>query len=242
MKKIILFSSAVLLSLMGYAQLGIKIIRVGGTHTVNDSVIVVSGSSELLTIPLHVVDTTNYSIGLKVRRIDSVAPAHTSNYFCWGLCYGAQSAPVWVGPSPDTVHAHDTDKTFTADYNDSNHNGTAIFKYSFFDRFDDSAWVIVKFNATPLGIGQIAENGLHFSAPYPNPAKSEVSFSYNLNGVKEASLDVYNTLGQSVRSLLVNNYTDRLNLDVSSLPAGIYICKLGAEGVNPVFQKLIVTH
>jgi hypothetical protein len=228
-----------------FAQ-NIEIIRPKGTHPINDSVIVVYGSvtDSAIFTPPQVINTGALSITLKVRRIDTAIVTGTQNYFCWGLCYGPQAAPVWVGSTPQTLPAGDTNKTFTADYEPHVKAGTSVIRYVFFNTSNpnDSAWVLVKFIIAPLSINEVTANTIHISAPYPNPAHNNVSFNYKLNGVQQASLQVYNTLGQCMETLAVNANNDKLSLNVGNLPSGIYICKFEANGAEPVYQRMVVSH
>jgi|SRR6185312_2592486 len=248
MKKITLFITAILLGCASLSAQTMEVIRqgAGGNHSINDSIIVVNGNlpTQIFTIPFSVINKNAISTTLKVKRIDSVMPADWTNYFCWGLCYTAQPAHEWVSPSSQTIPAGDTNTTFTADIDDSGFVGSAIFRYIFYNTGNpnDSTWVIVKFNIGPLGIAQVNENALRISAPYPNPAGNNVSFNYNLNNIEQAKLEVYNTIGQCMQTLPVSASATKLNLNVGGLPSGIYICKFSANGAEPVFQKLIVTH
>lgn len=246
MKRILLLVSGIILAGSVFAQPNIEIIRVGGITPINDSVIIVNGtvSQPLLTIPFYVINNNGVKSNIKVKRIDSVVVPHTSNYLCWGLCYGANPATVWQCPATEAIPAGGTDSTFTSDYSDSAQPGTEIIRYIFFNAGNpnDSSWVIVKFNVTPAGVAQINSNALHVSAPYPNPANTNVSFNYNMKGAQNATLEIYNSIGRCVQTLPVSSANGKLSLSVSDLPAGVYICKLGAAGYNPVYQRLIVAH
>ena len=244
MKHIVLFVAGVFLSLATFAQSNIAIQRLNSNHTVNDSVIVVNGALPTLlnALGLEVINKGIANISIKVKRIDSVLVAHTANYLCWGLCYQDTSAPVFTYPAVQVIAPGDTNKTFTGDFNDSGHIGTEIIKYVFFNASNpnDSTWVIFKFIVAPLGIEQITANTLHISSPMPNPSGSYASFNYHVS--TDAHLTIYNSIGQSVKDVLLTPSASRTNLNVTDMPSGVYICKLSAEGADPVFQKLIVAH
>ncbi|HXB13540.1 MAG TPA: T9SS type A sorting domain-containing protein [Bacteroidia bacterium] len=243
MKHIILFAAGVFLTCTTFAQ-NIAIQRLGSNHMVNDSVIVINASlpTQLNFLGLEVINKGIASISIKVKRIDSALVPNTANYLCWGLCYQDTSTPVFTYPATQVIAAGDTNKTFTGDFNDSGHVGTEIIRYVFFNASNpnDSAWVIFKFIVAPLGIEQITSNSLHISAAYPNPSASSASFNYHIS--TDAHLTIYNSIGQSVRDVLLSPSANKTNLNVSNMPSGIYICKLSAEGAEPVFQKLVVAH
>jgi hypothetical protein len=247
MKRILLTASAILLGTAFAFSQSLKIMTVGGNHSLNDSTIIVNGSLPTLAfaLSLDVKNTSAGSIITKVKRIDTIVAAHSSNSVCWGpSCYGVQTGYEWTTPASETVASGVKDTTFSSHYNDSNHAGTSLIRYTFYNINNptDSSWVLVKYVIAPLGIPEVSVDNLHLSAAYPNPANSTVSFNYHMNGVQQAKFELYNALGQCVQTIPVNSSIDKLNVNVSTLPAGIYICKLEANGSQPVFQKLIVTH
>lgn len=243
MKKLIPFLAGLLMASAVFGQF--EIIRPGGNHSVNDSLIVINGkaSQELTTTTFDVINTGALSIGVKCKRFDTVVVAGTSNYLCWGLCYGPSSATEWTAPSTQSINAGDTNKTFTADYNDSGKAGTEIIRYVFFNSTNssDSAWVLVKFTViNDLGIAPLTANTLTISAPYPNPAGRYASFNYHTSAMSH--LSIYNSIGQQVESMVLNPSGNRVNMDVSGMPSGIYICQMTSQGAQPLYQKLVVAH
>ncbi len=178
MKQIILLVSGLVLSFTTFAQLNVEIMAPGGNHSLNDSTIVVYSMPlgiGVHTLPFDIINNDALSHNIKIKRVDSEAVTLTSNYLCWGIfCYGANPASVWTTSTAENMTAHDTDKTFTADYTDSGHVGTEIIRYIFFSTANpsDSVWFNVKFIISPLSVPQIVGNSLHISAPYPNPSAS----------------------------------------------------------------------
>lgn len=70
---------------------------------------------------------------------------------------------------------------------------------------------------------------------YPNPTSDKTSINYSLEEVNSVSIKVVNTLGQIVLSKnlgLVNAGTHAYDLDVSTLPKGIYIVTMGVGNKN----------
>jgi len=248
MKRILLLISAVILGGTVLFAQSLKIYVSGhGSTIMNDSMITVFGSvGGTHTVYAYVKNTAGYSINAKAKYEDSTSLPNGQNSFCWGTqCYGANSAPMFVSPSGEGINSNRTDSTFSGDYYDNGFVGTELVRYVFFNSINstDSSWILIKYIITsPAGIPQISSNNLHISAPYPNPTGGNVSFNYQLNGEEQASLVIYNTLGQSVQTMSLNNSSSRVNMNVAGLPSGIYICKIEAEGAEPVFQRLIVTH
>lgn len=67
---------------------------------------------------------------------------------------------------------------------------------------------------------------------YPNPAHTEINFTYDVNGDVEVELS--NTLGSTVSS------TTGTSMDVSELPAGVYFATLKVDGVSTAVQRVQV--
>lgn len=249
MKRILLLVAGLILS--GSMVLGqnIEIIRSGGNHSVNDSTITVNGSlpTAAFIISFDVINTGGASLSIKAKwyRLSGVKGAHTpANAICWGACYPQDTNRAWTAPSTQVLASGDTNKTFTGYYYDSTNAGTESIYYIFYNSANpnDSAWVLINYNIAPMGIAQINSNALHVSAAYPNPANSRVTFNYNLKSEGQGTLEIYNSIGRCVQTLPMNRDANKLSIDVSSLPSGIYICKLYADGCEPVYQRLIVAH
>jgi len=246
MKKITLLIAGILLGASSLFAQSLEIIWPYGNHSLNDSTIIVNGAlpTLLYTEAFQVINVTGGTVNAKVKRIDEIVAAHSGNYLCWGNCYNASTSPIFTSPIAETIGAHDTDQTFTADLNDTNNSGSSKFRYVFYNtaNANDTASITIIFNVSPLGVNSITDNVMHFSAPYPNPAGNNVSFTYTLNNIQQAEMEVYNTIGQCVETVPVNASSNKLNINVGGFPSGIYICKFSANGAEPVYQKLIVTH
>ena len=247
MKSILTLFAAIIAGAISVFAQDLVIIKTGGNHHLNDSVIVMNGTAadSIVTVTdLKVVNTAGATLKVKVRRVDSTVVAGSENYLCWGSCYAAQSATVWVTPGFDSIQSGDTNNTFTGDYEPHGYLGTEIIKYIFFNSVNpnDSSWVIVKYVIAPLGIAQINPSTAHVSAPYPNPANNNVSFNYNLKGAQHGTMEIYNSIGRCVQTTPVSAENNKLSISVANLPSGIYICKLQANGGNPVYQRLVVAH
>ena len=81
----------------------------------------------------------------------------------------------------------------------------------------------------PNNVEQVSASGI---ALYPNPAKQNL---YIKSHVPVEKVEAYNALGACV--LIKNNVTGAL--DVSALPAGIYLFRIYAEGTSAVWKIVI---
>ena len=87
----------------------------------------------------------------------------------------------------------------------------------------------------------------HHMAPanlrvYPNPAKASVTFEYTLLSREEASLHLFNTMGQLVTEIPLSSHAGQMEWDVSGLAEGIYWYQLWVGGKSGPAGKLAVQH
>jgi hypothetical protein len=70
---------------------------------------------------------------------------------------------------------------------------------------------------------------------YPNPVQDRLMIS-NTNGIK--NIVVYNTLGQQIRQLTVDN-NEQLSIDTNDLPKGIYTVQLQKTNGNMITKQFV---
>ncbi len=162
------------------------------------------------------------------------------NFFCWGSCYGPD---VFVSPNPVMVEANtvtgENDLSFHVMYEESLF-GKVRIKYSAYDERHPSerVTIIVLFNKSGTGVHEIAS--ARFGQAYPNPASSAVNFDYSIEAGDNASVSVYNLLGQEMLSQPLNSLNGRLSISVSDLNDGIYFCKLFVDGCAVKTEKFVI--
>jgi len=226
----------------------LNIIEPGNPHVLNDSTIVVSGSSSsssVINVDLYVVNAGSSKLGVwAMREPISLPTVDTDNDFCWVLCYDTHTN---TSQYCDSIGSHDTANglsTFNGHYFPYGHTGPARIRYTFYvANSSDSSSIIVEYRATPTGIEDITGQTISFSAPYPNPANNLVNFNYSLtNGIQSANLKIFNMIGECVQTLPLSTSKTKAVVNVQSMPSGIYICEVEASGSSPAYQKLIVSH
>lgn len=76
---------------------------------------------------------------------------------------------------------------------------------------------------------------------YPNPAKGAVTMQFNLDWSVKANWNIIDLAGGEMLNgkLDVANGTNSTNIDISSLPAGMYLVGVTIEG-QKIFRKIIV--
>jgi hypothetical protein len=225
-----------------YSQ-GLKLIQPGGSsYTMKDTLIWGNTTNEML-FPLNLVNTSANTDTIAVTSDTSGAILGTSKYVCWDNHCTPVNNYTYVIPPGDTAKLGNV---FSAEYFPNGHTGTSIIKYIFYDKGKRNT-VADTFTATyvtsPSGIAELSDGQNSFSAPYPNPANTNVSFNYSLtNGAQAATLKVFNLLGDCIQTISLSASQNKTTINVQSMPSGIYVCEMQAEGSRSVYQKLIVSH
>ena len=186
---------------------------------------------------VKVKNSTSSAVSVTCEKIYlSIIPG-TTNEFCWAsLCY-----PTSFLSAAETIEAGTVSNSFSADYKPYGNEGASYIKYKFKINHGDSAWVVVKFNATYSGIADNCFTN-SISAPYPNPAKSMVYINYNVSYNSKATLQIYNICGKIEKQIDLNNNHGIVTFNVADLPSGIYFCSLNIEGKIAKTTKLLIVH
>jgi hypothetical protein len=88
-----------------------------------------------------------------------------------------------------------------------------------------------------VGVTDVVKNVSNVGV-YPNPAESQVNFSFNLKNTSSAVVTLSNTLGQVVASQTSNG---KASFNVASLPAGVYVYSIVANGEQTT-GRITVAH
>lgn len=91
--------------------------------------------------------------------------------------------------------------------------------------------------AGPLSSRSALAKALEFGV-YPNPGR-QTKVSYVVAGQKDVALEVYNLMGQRVRTLVAGKQTGAQTIALSELKAGTYLVKLRV-GDQMTSQKVVV--
>lgn len=155
---------------------------------------------------------------------------------CTGLlCMtGAQSAPF-------SLEANSTYTDTHIDFIVPEDAPMGLFKVSIYDTANtsNSTHFFLKLynkNAT-VGISDVAEEASFVA--YPNPTSGSVNIDYSLQN-NEGEVNVYNMAGVCVKSVAVQGTEGCVRMDLSGLPAGVYMYGL-CDGQRTIgMKKLIV--
>jgi len=237
------------------AQAVLNIIQADSNKVLNGDTVVITGvvsnsNTAEMSINLWIVNTSTFSsvsVGAKRDSLKLPLPFYWDNQICWGGSCWDTNYPNSSVP-PETIGHGDTSNTlstpeFNGHYFPFGHYTPAFLRYTFFNTNipTDSSWVVVEYFPIPTGIKNISGQMISFSA-YPNPANSFINFNYILNGAQRASLKIFNLLGECVQTLPLNVSKNKTSIDVQSIPSGVYVCEIEADGSMPTYQRLVVSH
>lgn len=83
--------------------------------------------------------------------------------------------------------------------------------------------------------------GARLSAPYPNPASTNVRIEYSTGRSTAAALRLYDFLGNTLRVVPLRTGSGTADLDVSQLTPGLYFYALDLEGRVIASRRMVVS-
>ncbi len=72
---------------------------------------------------------------------------------------------------------------------------------------------------------------------YPNPATDNITVIFD--GVNYTSIELYNAMGEKVKSLNLSSQKNSFSFSVSDLPTGIYFLRIG-DKINQTTRKISI--
>lgn len=243
MKKHLLFLSALLvISACALAQSTIQLID-GWNGTANNQTYDVWEDTSVIVANFD-FDAKNIGTATKkymLKREEIYLVPGSDNYICWAQCYAPM---VTVSLESVTIVPNDSFDLSSVHYRDFGNVGTSTIRYIVYDSLNvnDSAWFIVNWHATGVGIDEANAVSANISA-YPNPAVTNTTIKYELNGnVTKAALKIYNLMGEVVKEIKLNNTSGSVAVNTSELDAGIYFYAIIANDKTITTRKLVVAH
>ena len=77
---------------------------------------------------------------------------------------------------------------------------------------------------------------------YPNPASDYLFIEYDVIVVKEAKLQIYNSIGAVVYTKNLEERKDNIKISVSEYKNGLYFCSLKIDGKLLNTRKILINH
>ncbi len=121
----------------------------------------------------------------------------------------------------------------------ANTNGTSVVRYNYYDPKGIANDVIftITYNTRIRGCEEIPNE----IVVYPNPATSTVFFDYSFcENYFNTTMEIVNILGASVGKYELMRQEDHIEIDISSIKPGIYLCTFRSEKDVIMIKKLIV--
>ena len=100
-------------------------------------------------------------------------------------------------------------------------------------------------NVTNAGVNQVQNSNLLSCAVFPNPAtfNGTTSLVFNLKSTSKVSIDIYNLMGQQVKSITNKNFDggeNTVEMNLSGLNAGVYFVNTTVNGISQTKKLTIV--
>ncbi|MEY3849947.1 MAG: hypothetical protein RJA38_388 [Bacteroidota bacterium] len=198
-----------------------------------------SGAGEMVA-EWPVTNISSSSISLKCSRSVISEVAGTSNYFCWGVCFGETTNVSLIS---QTILPSDTNHTFYAHYKPLGNPGETLISYCFFNTANpsDQACQTVSFcyeSVCPVGVSEGTDVALNLAGSNPLRGLSFINYSLG-TGETQGQLLITNTQGELVKKSTIMGNTGSILLNAQDYAAGIYnFTLMTAKGTQTI--RLVV--
>lgn len=186
---------------------------------------------------------------VKVKRtIEQLAPGQ-STVFCFaGYCYLPEqdiSETLELKGGETTSQIYALNPKLEDIYG---HPGTSKITYTIYNADNPAENVSIQLTyhvaaATDIRPGFDALPVTVLSNSFPSPAVDNARIDYNIaQSYSNASLTVYNLIGNSLQTVRLDAPKGSVNIPTSSMNAGVYFYSIVVDGKKILTKKLIVKH
>lgn len=186
-----------------------------------------------------VTNISDVAISVKCSRSVVSAVPGTSNYFCWGVCFGETTNVSLIA---QTIQAADTNHTFYAHYKPLGNAGETLITYCFFNMANptDQACQTVSFcyeSSCPISVQEIEETSLTWTGS--NPIKGIGFMNYTFpSGINAGQLVVTNAQGALVKTASVKGNKGSILLNADDYAAGVYNFTLNTRASSKTIRLI----
>lgn len=231
-------------ALVGALTLGLSSISwAQGLSIVSYDQLTEENSTYLHEVKAHAtVQYSGTSATYEVARIfEGTQGVADSNYFCWDLCYGTGTDSTQFGGV--TLNDGDRNSDFYIGWyiraNSLTASDSSVYRmYNVADPGNDYVDFIFKLNVSPT-MTQVEIQQADVNV-YPNPASDVVYVQ--VGNTESGSIRLMNLAGVTVIKKNFSNSNGKVELDVRSLPAGVYMIQAASEGQIIETQRLVISH
>lgn len=188
---------------------------------------------------INILNNTDSNVSITIQKENLSEAAGSYNTFCMGQCFDPS---ILIAPEPLILAAHTqtTEDDFHVVYNPGRTEGSSLVKYNFIIG-NETYSIIIIFTTDALSINNDFKIN-KFNA-YPNPCTTQVQIQYDLakySNFRNANIVISNLVGKKLETVALEGITGKKNINVSTLPAGIYFYSIEVNGRIVSSKKLII--
>lgn len=204
------------------------------------------GSGDSYNETFYVKNHTSSAVTFMVKKYVYANPGSLNDItFCIGtFCYGAsvtQSGNITIAAN-GTLPSGQGSYGLSTDFDAGSASGTTSqVRYSLINvnNAADSISVLINYNIGVSGIKPAAAN-YSISNIAPNPAKESVTLNYDIKNAQNASVKIYNMIGNLVKTVQLDNVANSAKIDVSTLEEGMYFYSVMVGNKAVKTSRLII--
>lgn len=242
MNRFLLLLTYVCFSELIFAQSSLKILDFDGNDVSSTTVEVWGDTGTIIASKFKVVNMGSSALDVKVKRIEDNLIVGTQNYFCWTVCY---SPTTDESPTGLMINAGDTNSSFYGDYLPNSNFGVSTITYVFFDsnNSNDSAYVIVNYNSSAVGVANLNQVNIFTGELMPNPARNTTFLKYKLESSHlPAKINIIDNQGRIVREINLLQAEGTTALPLNDLSTGRYSVLLQSKNKTVAVINLLVVY
>lgn len=202
------------------------------------------GNNGEMVVAWDVQNTSSNTLTVLARRIVNSAVQGSSNYFCWGVCFGEETniSPVQAAQIMDPGAINDS---FYAHYVPEGNAGESVIQYCFFDNNNPSDEVCYTVQwcvdvECIVGVKDIEAIGtMEYNGANPLQGLGMINYAFT-STYDDAQIVIYNMMGQEVKSIPVNGKNGMVFIHANDFENGMYLYSLKVGNSIVETQRLII--
>jgi len=252
MKKSLLIIASVALASFVNAQSSFQITELNSgnpamNHYVhNTDTTNMNSPMELDEFKIKNVSSSSKKVCIKKIILNNAGGSGAHNmYYCFNLnCYTpfVYYSYATIAAGSALPSGSGLDYGLRAEFDANMYVANSVVRYSIYDSLNhaDSLNITISYNVS--GVSGIKNNtNVFVSNVAPNPATNVVNFTYELGSANtDASIKIYNTLGNLVKTISLNPALKNTQVDVSTLEEGFYFYSVVANGKAISTKRLVI--
>ena len=205
--------------------------------------VIVTQLNQVMNYYLDLTNVTNNDVTVVVYKNELDMVAGSEALLCvGGTCFPSStmsSFPFSVAANSTLSHTTSPDAFHLGYTTPAAGTSYVLFTFSNYVNSDDCVNVTFKlvYDATGIETLPVAEK----MRAYPNPASENVTVEYAISGnASKAQLVIKNMLGATLYTRNLDVNANKVKVDISEYPAGIYFYSIETDGRPMMTKKLLV--